>query len=119
MTLPELLAHKKIIILERCLRLTLDTYPREAINFLREERDQFANPLGSTLRQGLELILDGLLASVDPERLLPALDAVVRMRAVQGFRPSEALAFTVHLKQAIREELRATQMSPELLHDQV
>jgi hypothetical protein len=35
---------------------------------------------------------------MDEEAMAPALDAVVRLRAVQGFRPSEALSFVFDLR---------------------
>jgi hypothetical protein len=84
---------------------------------LKNQQDPFANPVGSTFRRELEIVLNGLSEWVDPGNLTPSLDAIVRIRAVQEFRPSDALAFMVHLKKAIREELQEVRMSPELVND--
>ena len=117
MSVAELLAHKKQSVIERCVRLTMETYPREAGKFFQEEKDPFVNPVGSTLRRELKAILDGIITSADPGQFIPSLDAIVRIRAVQDFRPSEALAFAVHLKRAIREELQREQMDPQFVND--
>ncbi len=84
---------------------------------MKNQQDPFANPVGSTFRRELETVLNGLSEWVDPGNLTPSLDAIVRIRAVQEFRPSDALAFMVHLKKAIREELQEVRMSPELVND--
>ncbi len=117
MTAEELLAKRKKEILDRCLDLVLDTYPHDSVELFREQRDPFANPVGSTFRRELEILLDGIIASVESKELIPSLDAIIRIRAVQEFRPSEALAFILHLKKVIREELQSAQMGPGLLKD--
>ncbi len=117
MRLEELLVHKKDAILERCVSSTLETYPPETIRFLHNEKDPFANPVGSTLRRELGAILEGLIGSIDLDNLTPSLDAIIRIRAVQGFSPSEALAFAPSLKKAIREELQKEKPDAELLND--
>jgi hypothetical protein len=117
MKLSELLAKRKSGILDRCLNLLLDTYPHDSVTLLKNQRDPFANPVGSTFRRELEAVLDGLAASVNLESLTPSLDAIVRIRAVQDFRPSEALAFMARLKKAIREELQEEQMGGQALDD--
>jgi hypothetical protein len=117
MTLAELLAKRKKSILDRCLNLLLDTYPHDSVTLLKGQQDPFANPVGSTFRQALEVILDGLVASADLVSLFPSLDAIVRIRAVQEFRPSEALVFATHLKKAIREELQKQKIDEQALGD--
>ncbi len=117
MTLQELLSKRKKAILDRCLNLLFDTYPYDSVTLFKNQPDPFANPVGSTFRRELEIVLDGLSEWVDPGNLTSSLDAIVRIRAVQEFRPSDALAFMVHLKKAIREELREIRMSPELVND--
>jgi hypothetical protein len=117
MTLQELLSKRKNAILDRCLNLLFDTYPHDSATLLKNQQDRFANPVGSTFRRELEIILDGLCAWVDPGNLTPSLDAIVRIRAVQEFRPSDALAFMMHLKKTIREELQDKLTTPELMND--
>ena len=117
MRLAELLAKKKNRILDRCLDLLLDTYPHHSGTLLKNQQDPFANPVGSTFRRELEVVLDGLFTSADLACLTPSLDAIVRIRAVQDLRPSEAVAFMARFKKAIREELREEQMGGQALDD--
>jgi hypothetical protein len=117
MTLQELLAKRKNSVLDRCLNLLLDTYPHDSATLMKNQQDPFANPVGSTFRREFEVILDGLVTSVDLENLTSSLDAIVRIRAVQEFRPSEALVFMAHLKKAIRDELHEEQTGKQVLDD--
>jgi len=117
MLLAELLAKRKKNILDRCMNLLLDTYPRDSVTLLGDQQDPFVNPVGSTFRQAFEAIVDGLVASTNVESLFPAVDAIVRIRAVQEFRPSEALVFGTHLKKAIREEVQEQKLDEQALHD--
>ncbi len=117
MKLAELLARKKKVILEQCVSLTLQAYPRESVRFLREEKDPFANPIGHTLRRELERIFDGLVSPGDAKELEAALDAIIRVQAVQEFSPSEALAFLPVLKRSIREHLSDPERAPALSAD--
>lgn len=105
MSLAERLVQHKKAILERCVTLTLEAYPQETTRFLRDEKDPFVNPIGQTLNRELEKIFDGLIPFTDLEELDAPLDAIIRIQAVQGFPPSEALAFLPILKRSIREHV--------------
>jgi hypothetical protein len=104
MDLKGLLVGKKSSILQRWLDLTLETYPPEAQNFLGKEGDPFGNPIGSTIRNGLEDIYRELLRGEDSQ-IGPFLEDIVKIRAIQNFSPSVAIAFLLFLKQVIKEEM--------------
>jgi hypothetical protein len=116
--LNEFLADRRAAILDRWLSLILDTYPSEVGRFLRKEKDRFANPVGQTIAREIEAIYDGILRGAEPDELAPALDGIVRIRAVQDFRPSQAVSFMFLLKRAVREDLeevrRGEPLPPEL-----
>jgi hypothetical protein len=99
-----LLETRKEVLLAVWLARTLETYPASSRDFLTREKDAFRNPVGHTLKEGLASLLEGLLSSQEPADLVPALEPVVRLRAVQDFRPSEALSFLFLLKNVVREE---------------
>jgi hypothetical protein len=105
MDLKGLLEQKKSGILQRWVDLTLETYPPEAQDFLRKQEDPFANPVGSTIRGGLEEIYRELLLGADSQ-IGPLLEGIVKIRAIQNFSPSVAIAFLPFLKQVIKEGLR-------------
>ena len=105
--LRERLAAQRQAILEAWLARTADTYPPQTAQLLREQRDPFRNPVGQVLREGLPVLLDVLLGGGDLAAAAPALDRVVRVRAVQDFTPGEAVGFLFLLKGVIREVLEA------------
>ncbi|MBF0557508.1 MAG: RsbRD N-terminal domain-containing protein [Nitrospirae bacterium] len=105
MSLKDLLLEKRAAILKRWLDAIYQTYPAETSIFLQKQKDQFANPVGYTLAQGTEAILDGLLSGADTESATPFIDSIMRIRAVQEGAPSRALVFIFLLKGIIRELL--------------
>ena len=118
MTFGELLKKNKNAIVKRWLDAALQTYSKEAVVAFTREKDQFANPVRHTISKELENIYKELLKGVDRERLSPFLDSIIRIRAVQDFSPSQAIAFIFQLKKVIREaldkEIGAHQLSGEL-----
>ena len=90
-------------ILERWIERTLKSYPEGMHAFLGGEQDPFRNPVGHTLRENLATLLHELMGSMDRESVACALDAVVRMRAVQNFSPADAVRFVFALRQAVFE----------------
>ena len=105
MVLDRLLLQKKAAILERWHHLILDTYPADSSRFFKQERDRFANPIGSIISEEVETIFDELVGEMNPDRLSDCLDSIIRVRTVQDFSPSDAIAFIPLLKKVVREEL--------------
>ncbi len=90
--------------MDRWLARTLGTYPSPASRYLTEEKDRFRNPVGHALREALPTLVDELLGSMNLERITPALDQVVRTRAVQDFSASQAVGFIFALRDVLRHE---------------
>jgi len=105
MQLEHRLAQKKEVILKRWVRHIIETYPEDTASFFKRQKDQFANPVGTTISRGLEAVLQELLEGMDTETIKSFLDPIVRMRAVQGFTPSQAVSFIFDLKSVVREIL--------------
>ena len=103
--LDRLLSQKKAAILERWRLLILDTYPADGSRFFKQEKDRFANPIGSIISAGIESLYDELIGKMNPDRLSTCLDGIIRVRTVQDFSPSDAIAFIPLLKRVVREEL--------------
>ncbi len=106
MRLEKLLTHKKPTILKKWFNVVIETYPPETAVFLKKQKDRFANPVGSSILQGIEGIFESLLQGIDHEKVPTFLDNIIRIRAVQDFSPSQAIVFVFLLKKVIREELR-------------
>lgn len=105
MDLNGLLREKKPEIVKRWFEAVLQGYHEEARTPLRKQNAQFTNPVGFNLAQGLEGIFDGLLSGVMPGEVSVQLDVIVRLRAVQDFKPSDAVSFIFALKGIVREVL--------------
>ena len=95
-------------ILEKWFARTVEAYPGETVRFLVTETDQFRNPVGRSLRENLAVLLRELLGEMDPSCTRPALEAVVRVRAVQDLTASQAVGFIFLVRPILRE------LKPEL-----
>ena len=105
MDLNSLLLEKRSSIIKKWCDVVLRSYAQESQKFLRTQKDRFANPIGRAIFEGIESIYDELLQEADSNKISLLLDNIVRMRAVQEFSPSQAVAFVFGLRKVIREEL--------------
>jgi hypothetical protein len=105
MSLTAHLTEKKSAILGRWLTQIYESYPPQTAIFLRKEKDRFDNPMGYRISQGLEGLYQALLQDTERDQVLTFLDEIIRIRALQDFAPSQALAFIFLLKNVVREEL--------------
>jgi hypothetical protein len=104
MSLIPFLKKKKATMIKKWFDLVVDTYPTETQRFLRKEKDQFGNPVGSTISSELEILYEELLEGGDRKKVASSLDNIIRVRAIQDFEPSEAVGFVIGLKGLIRDE---------------
>lgn len=82
------------------------TYPVNSQKFIKDQKDRFANPVGSMILQGIEGSYEELLRDMDTPKIMKYLDPMMRIQAVQDFSPSQALSFIPSLKGIVRQELR-------------
>ncbi|MEW6109583.1 MAG: RsbRD N-terminal domain-containing protein [Nitrospirota bacterium] len=114
MNLKSILSEKKSAILERWFDLILETYPQDTVNFIKSQKNRFANPVGSTIFQGMQGVLDEIMQQeLDSAGVAPFLDNIIRIRAVQDFKPSQALSFIPDLKKIIRDVLSSEIMDKQ------
>ncbi len=113
MSIETLLAPKKKAIVQKWIDQVLDSYGSP--DFLKQQKDRFANPLGSTISDGLQklyaiLVEDGELADA-----AKPLEDIIKIRAVQDFTPSSAVSFVYLIKVIVREELAKEKNREEVL----
>jgi hypothetical protein len=106
MKLNDLLTKKKSQVLKAWLNKLLESYSSDARRFFTKQKDQFANPVGTTLSRELENLYDLIVQEWDTNQIASVLENIIRLRAVQDFLPSQALSFIFELKQILREELK-------------
>ena len=73
----------------------IEIYPETARGSMMQTGDRFRNPVASTLRESLAILVKELAGGMKEEQVAPALDAIVRVRAVQDCTPEQALEFPV------------------------
>lgn len=84
------------------------TYPFDTVGFLRSQTNAFSNPVGAKTRKAAETIISALLApTLESETVTPAVDELIRVRAVQKFAPDQAMAVIFFLKTIIRKHIKA------------
>ena len=115
--MQDLLKKNKAAILERWFHLILETYPANTATIMRKDRNQFTNPVGSTLSREIEVLFKNLCEGIWDEKCEASLDSIVKIRSVQDFSPSKAVGFIFLLKRAIGETLK-NEICKELVMDE-
>ena len=113
MGLEKLLDRHKDTIVKEWFEMVIKTYAPDTSQFLKSQKDIFANPVGNTFLQSLEALYAQLSKPIDSQEVKRILDPIIRIRAVQAFNPSQALSFIFYLKQILR-----TQLDPKLIKAQ-
>jgi len=103
MELKQALSEKRETILRRWYDLIVESYPPETAHFLKSGNNEFTNPVGQAIREGISGLLDSIIQGGPDTTVTPYLDRIIRVRAVQDFAPSDAVAFVFGLKKIIRE----------------
>ncbi len=104
MELKRVLEERRPLIIEGWFQSLLEGYPSEGRRFIGNiKKDRFENPMGSTLFEGLEGLFEYLLYK--EKGLNGSIETFIRLRAIQDFKPSEAIGFILHLKEIILREL--------------
>ncbi|MFO7985458.1 MAG: RsbRD N-terminal domain-containing protein [Desulfatiglandaceae bacterium] len=105
MSLKQLLSDKRSKIIKKWRDAIIASYPKDSRGFLKREKSQFANPVGNIIGQEIDALYDAVIKGEDTDKISSCLDTIIRVRAVQDFSPSQAVAFVPQLKQIIREEV--------------
>ncbi len=105
MNLESLLSEKRSLIIKKWRNTIVDTYPEETRRFFKKEKDQFSNPVGNIIDSQVGTLYDELIKGEDIGKISACLDKIIRIRAVQDFKPSHAIGFVLELKRIIREAL--------------
>jgi hypothetical protein len=81
----------------------LNGYSQKTALFLRQEQNQFANPISYAFREAIESMYSALIEQKEIDR--SKLDYAVKIKATQCSDPLEGTAFIFIMKQLIRETL--------------
>jgi hypothetical protein len=106
MKIQDLLKKNKPIILERWFHLILETYPADTATIMMKDKNQFTNPVGSTISREIEVLFEKVCNGIEDEKCQASLNSVLKIRSVQDFSSSKAVGFIFLLKKAIGETIR-------------
>ncbi len=104
----QLMRSQQADLIRAWFQSALNTYPSDTAQFLKKQKDPFANPVGATLSRELEKIFEELLAEQSSDELVESVEAIVRIRAVQDFSPSQAISLFLSFKQVLQSRLEPT-----------
>lgn len=99
------LSQNKGEIVERWILSAINSYPAETARFLKSKKDRFGNPVGYSINHELNILYDKLVDGKDVKDMSCSIDNLIRLRAVQDLKPSEALGFLFYLKKIIRDKV--------------
>jgi hypothetical protein len=119
MSLETLLTDKRSAIISEWRNLIIGSYPTDTQRFLKKEKNQFANPVGKTLVEDVEILYDALTTGKHTDKISASLDNIIRIRAIQNFKPSKAVGFVLQLKKLIRDELEKSSQDSAALQDEI
>jgi len=105
MSLEKCLSDKRSTIIKKWRDLVIGSYPVDTQRFFKKEKNRFSNPVGQTIMQDVEILYDELTVGHDLGNISSSLDNIIRIRAIQDFKPSQAIGFVLQLKKLIRDEL--------------
>lgn len=103
--LAEAFRNYKDKIVDKWVEYTLSTY--QSSSFFKKERDIFANPVGGNIREALKKLFPLLTKRADTTDLIPPLEQILKIRSIQEFSPSQAVAPLNAVKHITREILLA------------
>ena len=106
MRLIDILSGKREIMEKKWFDMVAASYPVNASSFLKNQKNQFANPVGNTIEEAVHAVIDVLIHEGTDEKAYTCLDRLVKVRAVQDFAPSRAVDFLFMLKQLLKDELK-------------
>jgi hypothetical protein len=104
-------------ILRKWFDYTISSYKPEMIRFIKRDKNPFSNPVRHTIVTGLEKIFDGMVNENKMDICYQGLEDIIKLRAVQSFSPSQALAFIFALKKIVRSELQSDTSRDNLGND--
>ena len=114
MSVEKLLSDKRSTLIKKWRNLLIGSYPVDAQRFFKKEKNRFSNPVGQTIAEDVEILYDELTVGNNTDKISSSLDNIIRIRAVQNFKPSQAVGFVLQLKKLIQNELGADRRENEI-----
>ncbi len=105
MNLKQRLIEKKSVILRTWYEAILAMPGGKTSDLLEKQKALKTGAAGRNLAQEIEGLFDALLQGVIPDEVSRSLDSMMGTMAADNFKASEAVAFILEVKKAVRKEL--------------
>jgi len=92
-------------VLEQWLARAVEVYGEQIVPLAVAERDPFRNPVGTALRQHLEVLLEQLLGPMDAAAIDASVEQIIAVRAIQDMSAADAVGFVFCLREILKREL--------------
>lgn len=106
MTIAEVLEQKRSLVQSKWIDSVINSYPSESAKFIVGNKNKFTNPLGYTVENSINTICSNYLNSEKQNECEEAIEAIVRLRAVQDFTPAKAIGIMFDFKSIVLTEIR-------------
>ncbi len=103
----DFLLENQTVLVKQWIDRAMSVYHADSLNFLTTQKDRFANPLGYKVESAIEHLYKSIRGVVDDEKMLPYLEQLLKMRAVQDHSASAAVAFIFDIKRLLRDRCRS------------
>ena len=107
MSLIERIKEKKNGIQRSWFQEVLNSFPKQSQSLIASNADRFANPIGFTLNDAISEIFAAVVGEKSLEDIAPALERIIKLRAVQDKQNPGQLVFLHALKKIVRKQCGA------------
>ena len=115
MELEKYLTEHRRKLVDKWVAAVIETYPKDSVKFFLNTKDPFANPVGNTIKRSIDLLFAEVIKQkMDPAAVNEAMDPIIRLRAVQEFSPSRAIAFILTIKHLLSDALKKHRTDKEV-----
>ncbi|MCP4295716.1 MAG: hypothetical protein GY786_08935 [Proteobacteria bacterium] len=90
-------------ILRDWYETVINSFPQKSRRIITLNEDRFANPMGYTLYEGMQQILETIVSRSSIVDLDEVLGKIIRVKAIQDKQPNDGLEFLFDLKNIIRQ----------------
>ena len=115
--LSEALKSKRSSVIKNWTNQILESYASETSSFLLKDKDRFSNPVGFTITQNVEKIVDEIISGRDLASIKILLIDILKIRAVQDFTAKDAVGFIYLLKGVLRMEFEGELSDEKTLNE--
>lgn len=92
-------------LLEEWFELLIKSYPEESVKYFEKHKNAFTNPVGSNIYMSMDHILRELAGECDANKIYTELQMILKIRAVQDMKASQAVSFIMAFKPLLAKVL--------------